>query len=143
MRPVNNPYGGVNPLIDKMIGNAYDIVKYVAKYLREIRYVAENMETIFDVAHGYRVMLVGTPQGDTTLNLQLPDNLSNSAINGIDATAHIDGNVYVAGPQTFNCKIIGDQVVISISGDTANMTYAEFRITLNTLPLSQQHEQEG
>ena len=50
IRPTNDPYGGVNPLIDKMIGNAYDIVKYVARYLKEIRYVAENMDKVYEAA---------------------------------------------------------------------------------------------
>lgn len=143
MRPVNHPYGGVNPLIDKMIGNAYDIVKYVAKYLREIRYVAENMEIVYDVAHGYRTLIVGTPEGNDTLVLGIPQDIDPHSVNGIDVVAHVNGNVYVASTITFNYGILGDEVVISIESDMNDLMYAEYRVTLSTLPPSQQNAEEG
>ena len=64
MRTVNDkgsgnicdPYDGRQhaTLIDKMIGNAYEVVKYVARHLNEIKYVALNMALVNTVAEELR-----------------------------------------------------------------------------------------
>ena len=50
MRTVNDPYGGYSPLVDKMIGNAYEVVKHVAMNLMYIRHVSANLEQVYTVA---------------------------------------------------------------------------------------------
>ena len=143
MRPCHNPYGGVNPLIDKMIGNAYDIVKYVASYLKEIRYLAENMSTIYDVAHGYRVQLNGQPNGSNSFSLAIPSNIDPSNINGITAVAWYDDQIFVPSPETFNFGVSGQEVIISINDtDMPDLVYADFKITLTTIPPSQMVDPE-
>ena len=44
--------GATNPavLVDKMIGTAYDVVKEVCLYLKEIRHLSANMAAIFRVS---------------------------------------------------------------------------------------------
>jgi hypothetical protein len=45
-RNPHDPFGGADTFVDKMIGNAYEVVKFVARYVKEIRYVALNMEHV-------------------------------------------------------------------------------------------------
>lgn len=140
MRTPFNPYGGVNPLIDKMIGNAYDIVKYVARYLKEIRYVAENMESIYDAVHGYRYLLTGNPGGSTSLALPLPGNVQAYNINSITVLAVNGDTLWTPGPDTFNFGIAGGQVVISIDDSVEDLLYAEYRCQISTLFPSQSED---
>ena len=44
------PKVGNNSFVDALIGNAYEVVKYVAYYVKEIRYVAFNMEHVHRVS---------------------------------------------------------------------------------------------
>ncbi len=143
MRPCHNPYGGVNPLIDKMIGNAYDIVKYVARHLKEIRYLAENMSTIYDVAHGYRVQLNGNPQGNNSFSLAIPNNIAPSDITGLSAIAMYSNQIFVPSPETFSFGVNGQNVIISINDtDMPDLVNADFKITLATIPPSAMVDQE-
>lgn len=50
IRTSTDPYGGKEPLVDKLIGNAYQVVRLVAENLGFIRYVAHNMEAVQKVA---------------------------------------------------------------------------------------------
>lgn len=138
MRTPHNPYGGVNPLIDKMIGNAYDVVKYVASHLKAIRYVAENMETIHDAVHGYRFGVEGYASGPT-LVLNLPSDLDTYTIQGLYVVAHEGGMVYTPGADTFNAGIDGTQLIISISNP--NLQSARFCASILTPFPSQMVEQ--
>lgn len=47
MRTANDP--NCTPLIDKMIGNAFTIVKEVSLHLEEIKYLVDNMQAIIQV----------------------------------------------------------------------------------------------
>ena len=133
MRTVNNPYGGVNPLIDKMIGNAYDIVKYVARYLKEIRYVAENMENVYIAANGNRVLLQADAVGDLDLAITIPDTLDLATAQSVTAMAYTtDGDIYLPGADTFNFGISGDTVTISISPSVSALSTATYKVQLTT-----------
>lgn len=50
IRATLDPYGGSTPMIDKLIGSAYPVVKSVADRLDEIHYLVANMEHISLVA---------------------------------------------------------------------------------------------
>ena len=111
IRPTNDPYGGVNPLIDKMIGNAYDIVKYVAANLKTIRYVAENMETVFQAAQNMQqgggglglntVVLENTANGSP--HLMIPSEPIIGEIYGVVVHAKQSDSDWVpASPETFS-----------------------------------------
>lgn len=132
-----NPHGGVNPLIDKMIGNAYDIVKYVAKYLREIRYVAENMQYVYAAANGNRTQLAITGDGvSTSLQAVIANNYDYDTLISATVVAVLpSGMMYFPAENTFNFGITPGFVVISIAPDVPDLLDAEYRITLtNTLP---------
>lgn len=49
MRPTNDPYGGQAPLVDKLIGNAYDHVRFVAVNMPAIKHVSANLEAVYNV----------------------------------------------------------------------------------------------
>lgn len=128
-----NPYGGVNPLIDKMIGNAYDIVKYVARYLKEIRYVAENMETVYIAANGNRTMAFITGDGVTNpLMAPLPSAVASTEnIRTIDVAAHYNGDtITMPGPDTFEFSVSGGNVVIQLHSAIPQVELATFHIAI-------------
>lgn len=131
MRQVHDPYGGVNPLVDKMLGNAYDIVKYVARYLKEIRYVAENMENVYNVAHGYRKVVAVYAEGSSTLSIPLPVGVNQDNLEGVQVMALDSSENYFSGPDTFNYGIQGNDLVISIS---SFLQYAQFKCVFNYTP---------
>lgn len=125
-----NPYGGVSPLIDKMIGNAYDIVKYVAKYLKEIRYVAENMQYVYTAANGSRIRMAATGTGAAQLVVPLPVDFPYDSIEALDVIAVYDGTqITPAGSTTFSYGIAGGNVVIDMASVNAAVRNADFRIT--------------
>ncbi len=131
MRPVTDPYGGINPIIDKMIGNAYDIVKYVAKYLREIRYVAENMGTIFAAANlTLKSTVIAEGTGANTLLVPIVDaipraNIENIAVLAVDAA----GNLVFPANNTFSYVFnMAGEVFISIASSA--LLSSTYRITV-------------
>lgn len=46
LRNVENPYGGPVPMVDKLIGTAYNVVRTVHDHLQEITQVAQNIDNI-------------------------------------------------------------------------------------------------
>ena len=135
MRNSMNPYGGVNPLIDKMIGNAYDIVKYVAKYLKEIRYLAENMQYVYAAANGNRVVF--SLDGDGTASLTIPVPLAGQDYSSIAAVSVIavglSGAVYTPASGTFNYGLtptFNVQISITGGGSVPELLTAEYRVTI-------------
>lgn len=130
MRTPFNPQGDANTLIDKMIGNAYDIVKYVACYLREIRYVAENMEQVFIAANGNRRVLTGNPGGTSSLALALPSGVTVADIDSITAQAVMGGNVFLPGSSTF--AVGASSTHVNITGIDASLRAADFKVIITT-----------
>lgn len=134
MRNEMSPYGGVNPLIDKMIGNAYDIVKYVARYLKEIRYVAENMEYVYTAANGNRTVLNGVATS-TTLSIPLPVGMITAKLEAVTVIATgSSGTLFFPAPNTFSFSIIGGNVVVAIAVTFPELATAMYRVTLTSDP---------
>jgi len=127
-----NPYGGVNPLIDKVIGNAYEIVKYVARYLREIRYVAENMQYVFAAANGNAHRAKATANS-ASLSIPLPATVDLALLQAVTVMANVGGGTYYfPGKDTFNFGISGGNVVISIGAVVPALTTAEYTVVATT-----------
>lgn len=136
MRNEMNPYGGVNPLIDKIIGNSYDIVKYVARYLKEIRYVAENMATVYNAAHGGRTVVEVPSTGASPISVPLPAGVNTMNLQSIDVIA-TDGNMlYFASPDTFNFGVnaLAGTLVISYNSSDPIFVNADWRVTFVFTP---------
>lgn len=45
-RPANDPFNGVEPIADKLIGNAYDTVRTVATNIATVKHVSANLEIL-------------------------------------------------------------------------------------------------
>ena len=43
-------YHGGAPIVDKMLGNAYQTVRLVAHYIEEVRHVSHHMKQVYDVS---------------------------------------------------------------------------------------------
>ena len=50
MRGTHDSRGGVNPLVDHMVGTAYDDVKCVARNIEIIKQLSYHMEEIYNVS---------------------------------------------------------------------------------------------
>lgn len=153
IRPTNDPYGGVNPLIDKMIGNAFDIVKYVAANLRTIRYVAENMETVFHAAQNMQaadtggggannvIVLAGQGNGTDSMILDLPNGLTADEVYGLNFMLQGDAGAWVPNPGSnfASAGIFADTSApdyIAVNFAMSAFYNARFRIVLFTGPAS-------
>jgi len=49
MRTVHDPYGTPAVLVDRMLGNAYEVVRFVAKNVEFVKHVSAHMEQIYRV----------------------------------------------------------------------------------------------
>lgn len=138
MRPTFDPYGGVNPIIDKMIGNAFDIVKYVARYLKEIRYVAENMELVHEAVSLTRKS-TGTVLGNgtDTLVIAIDNTIPLANIENISLIAETVGGIRVfPAADTFSYVLNTDhEVVVNIQD--LNLYSVNYKITVTYSPVSE------
>lgn len=129
MRTPFQPYGGVSPIIDKMIGNAYDVIKYVARYLKEIRYVAENMDMIYNAANAGKMRIAYNANNNTNLSIALPNEVTFSAIDYITVSAQYNGVYYSPGPDSFSYEV--DENNISIAMTNNELRFADFKIVFH------------
>jgi hypothetical protein len=104
-----------SPMVDKLVGNAYPVVKSVADKLETIKYVAENMELLQNVASNLVGSLVITGIAGSlgsTVSVNIPqviapsDLLSVSTIlRGGDNISHCNrsefSQVYIEGDHLF------------------------------------------
>lgn len=109
---VCDPYdnrGGHTPLIDKMLGSAYDVVKYVARHLDAIRFVALNMETINEVATNMKtsgLVLGMTEEVGVTVSIALPDGITQGMVLSSAVLVQApNGDVYGADSGHFTATI--------------------------------------
>lgn len=119
---VCDPYdnrGGHTPLIDKMLGSAYDVVKYVARHLDAIRFVALNMETIHEVATNMKTS--GLVLGQTgllgeTISLGLPEGVTMDMILGYSCLIQTaNGDLYNAESGYFSANIQASALRLHLS----------------------------
>ena len=119
MRTVNDPYGGQVPLIDKLIGNSYRVVKAVYESLKEIRYVAANMEAIYAVANGTvrnQLLLTAIAISPDT-EIDLPADFQVADIQALSVLILTeDGNVYVSGEDTFSWVLEDGVIIVTLVG---------------------------
>jgi hypothetical protein len=120
-RPAQDPYGGLSPYIDKLIGNSYETVKYVARYLKEIRYVAYNMSHIYNVSVKVVDNLLLSAEV-TSLGsnheIPLPVGITQAKIQG-STVSIVDtvGNIYGPGESLFSWIISNEKLIVSVSAN--------------------------
>ena len=65
MRTVLDPLGGNDPLVNQLIGSAYDVVRHVAANLPQVQHVSANLELIHGVSRVMdAIQLVHSNLGD-------------------------------------------------------------------------------
>lgn len=109
MRAFNDPMGGTDPLVDKMIGNAYDTVALVAKNLQELLYLGQNMDDLSLIANSLRIstMVEGIAgQLGELVSIPLPVGIQQSKLqsSSVMVTA-LDGTIYTADSGYFTSYI--------------------------------------
>lgn len=74
MRSSFDPFGSCSMLIDKMIGNAYEIVEYVAKNMVHVRRASFYMKNIYDASQRLTkvIDLTGPATAGTYVDVELP-----------------------------------------------------------------------
>lgn len=120
MRTVHDPRNGVGDpysdypnghasLVDKMIGNAYEVVRYVAKHLDMIRYVGSNMENIHEIATNLKTngLVLGTVLGlNETASIAIPEGVSQASILSSSVMlVDLDGSLYGPDSGYFSASI--------------------------------------
>lgn len=128
--------GGADSFVDKMIGNAYEVVKYVARYVKEIRYVAFNMEHVYRVSQNLyeNVLLKQSINAlGTTFEIPLPTGVTPlMVINSSVTVQTIDGTIYGPADNTFSWIIQDGKLKVTVPVDApAGMVGADIRWLLN------------
>lgn len=131
-----NGLAGTNPLVDSLIGNAYEVVKYVAYYVKEIRYVALNMATIYRVSQAmyenqFKVLAITAL--DATYEIDLPEGVTAGMVIGTSVTVlTAAGEIYGSSDTTFTWTISdGKLVVVVPAGAPGSFVGADIRWLIN------------
>jgi hypothetical protein len=131
MRTVFSPCGQNNTtLVDKMIGNAYEVVRYVAENMEKLLYIVDNMEAIHTAAGGQPILqpmlIVNVNMASYSLVPRADDRykhvrLTNTtSINFTDATNVLPIGSWYQFKNTANASILlqGTQVTFNIPQST-------------------------
>lgn len=135
-RNSHDPFGGADTFVDKMIGNAYEVVKFVARYVKEIRYVAFNMEHIYRVSQNiYENILLTQPINalGATFEIALPVGVTPSMVINSSVTVQtVAGIIYGPSADTFSWIIEDGKLKVTVPlGAPAGMVGANIRWLLN------------
>lgn len=135
MRPTNDPYSDYTNLVDKLIGNSYQIVRYVAMHLKTIRYVASNMESIYFAAQNQPVVVRATAGAlNTTTSVNIPSGVDIADIVSSDVVIATTGDeIYTSASDTFTAWIEDGALKVNIPNTSpASMAGAQIRWTIIT-----------
>ena len=135
-RNSHDPFGGADTFVDKMIGNAYEVVKFVARYIKEIRYVAFNMEHIYRVSQKTYENILLTQSINalgTTFEIEFPEGVTPLMVINSAVTVHtIAGTIYGPSADTFSWIIEDGKLKVTVPVDApAGMVGADIRWLLN------------
>lgn len=104
-RNINDPYGGETGLVDRMIGTAYDVVKFVACRIDHVIKVSRHMDSVINISNevrNNRVVRSVVPAQGATVEVPVPVDILNEAILGFDLMVKTAaGNMYPLGSATF------------------------------------------
>lgn len=136
MRNPQDPFGGADPLTDKLVGNAFKYVKYLSDYVKEIRYVALNMEHIYRASRNLYTNILQVAELtalDADYMIDLPEGVTPSIIiNSSVIVVTTDDEVYGASEANFTWVITGGQLVVTVPADApAALIGGEIRWLLN------------
>lgn len=111
MRGSLDQIGGSDTVVDKLIGNAYDVVLAVRLKLRELMFIVANMDALMEIANNLKsttvVSGISAVAGGTTI-VKLPINLSPLKIlSSTVSLADQFGNIHGPDSGYFHTAILG------------------------------------
>lgn len=119
MRTVFDPFGSPTLLVDKMIGNEYDIVKFVAENMEFIRHVQANLEALVELSNNLKTsgLLLGTTGLATeTTSIALPDGvLQEHVLASSVLVVGKDGGLYGPDSGYFDVRIQGSALRVTMA----------------------------
>lgn len=131
MRTVNDPYSNPTTLVDKMIGTAYDVVRYVANNMEKLLYVADNMEAIHTAATGQAipkpVVIVSFNSATYSLIPRLDDAYKHVRLSNTSSVSCADATDLIPIGSWFQLKNTGSNSVL--------LTGATFNLPLSATPV--------
>lgn len=121
MRPVNDPFGSPMPLVDKMIGNEYDIVKFVAENMEFIRHVQANLEALVELSNNLKtsgLLLGSTGLPTETTSIPLPTGvLQEHVLASSVLVVGKDGGLYGPDSGYFEVRIQGGALRVTMAAN--------------------------
>ena len=118
-RATASPYAGSAPMVDKLIGNAYDTVKTVADKLSLLQYLADNMEALVLIANDLSttstVLGIAGQPGETT-QLALPAGVAQDSITSTSVLLDDgDGGLYGFESNYFTFHILNGSLRLTMN----------------------------
>jgi len=133
-----DPYGGSTSLVDKVIGNAYNVVLAVYRNLAEIKYVVSHMESIVTLAKNLpdtsNVLVLSNMGGlGQTVFIDLPERVTVESMTSFSVLlVDAAGNGYQDGNGNFLFWFRNGKLVVKLMSDApASMVGAEIRWNIN------------
>lgn len=116
---VHNPYGSRTALVDKMIGSAYDIVKFVAYRLDIISYVATHMDEITTLVRNLRkehiILRPVILDSYNKMTVLLPDDLQVSQITSYSCMVQtVLDDLYGIESGAFTSRIVNGALELTV-----------------------------
>lgn len=124
-RSSHNPYGSNALLVDKLIGTAYDTVKYVAMHLRLIQYVSDNMDKIYEVGANLKSeRVVESPitfyEGE--FHITIPTEINETAVTSFETLIRTsDRGLYNTDSGLFTTHIEHRTLVLKVNADSEDL----------------------
>lgn len=113
MRTPFDCLGGPDVLVDKMIGNAYETVKYVALNLPALLLLANQTENLMNPT-AYLAASLGAPGTETSLSL---DYVTPAKVVAISTLINgTDGILYV-NPPKLTVRVVGNELKLALASD--------------------------
>lgn len=126
MRATLDPYNKFGDpqhtaLIDKMFGNAYDTVRYVAQNVHMLKYVAHNMEAIDKVARGMltnRLVLAVAGEAGSVVQVPLPIDIPAMAVVASSVMlVTATGDMYSPDSGFFTTTIVAGKLLVNLKSN--------------------------
>ena len=132
--------GGLTGMVDKMIGNAFPIVRTVADNIDAVNYCKDNMEAIVLVAEQleseitYNLTTVAGTIG-AEASIPYPSGVTNAKVRGMTVILVAgDGTVYLPG-ESYTAMVVGGALKVTLlSGAPSPMVGGLIRWRLTATP---------
>lgn len=136
-RPTNDPFNGVEPIADKLIGNAYDTVRTVATNIAVVKHVSANLAILHNIDEALDDLVsvsdalatvaaaeasaIASATAATTAATSAAGSAEDAAASSAEATATLAGKAPIASP-TFTGVATSPSFVGPLTGNASTAT---------------------